>query len=165
MRVDKSWAFLFLFVLGLGLALWAGERNLQEKAVAKDEKKSLIRKELLSRTKQKLSPPRRNIFSLQRTESGETRVLPNNPQPLQKKTPGIAAEESSSLQMHVRYIGHIRSGEKIVALIILEDTALAVEKGEIISEGVQIGDVTPEYIEIIGPDSVRKKYTLEGDKE
>jgi Tfp pilus assembly protein PilP len=165
MRVDKNWGFLFLFVLCLGPALWAGERYLQEKAAAKDEKKSLIKKELLLRTKQKLSPPRRNIFSLRRTESGETRVLPNNPQPVQRKTPGITEEESSGLQMHIRYIGHIRSGKKIVALIILEDAALAVEKGEMISEGVQIGDITPEYIEVIGPDSVRKKYTLEGEKE
>jgi hypothetical protein len=165
MRFDKNWGFLFLFVLCLGSALWAGERNLQEKAAAKDEKKSLIKKELLLRTKQKLSPPRRNIFSLRRTGSGKTSVLPNNPQPIQKKTPGITEEETSGLQMHIRYIGHIRSGKKIVALIILEDAALAVEKGEMISEGVQIGDITPEYIEIIGPDSVRKKYTLEGEKD
>jgi Tfp pilus assembly protein PilP len=165
MRVDKNWAFLFLLVLSLGLALWAGGRNLQEKEAGQDEKKSLIKKELLLKKKQKLSPPRRNIFSLQRTERGETRVLPANPQPIQKKTPGITEDEPSGLQMHLRYIGHIRSGEKIVALIILEDTAFAVEKGEMISEGIQIGDVTPEYIEIIGPDSVRKKYTLEGEKK
>lgn len=166
MRVSTNGAFLFLFVLSLGLALWAGERNLQEKAAEKDEKKGLIKKELLVRTKKKLSPPRRNIFSLQRTtESGETRTLLNNPQPIQQQTPGVTEVEPSGPQMHLRYIGHIRSGEKIVALIILEDTALAVEKGEMISEGVQIGDVTPEYIEIIGPDSVRKKYTLEGEKE
>ncbi len=165
MRVDKHLALLFLFVLSLGLALWAGETNLQEKAQGKDEKKSLIKKELLSRAKKKMSSPRRNIFSLQRTESRETRILPNNPQPIQKKIPGITEEEPSGLQMHLRYIGHIRSPEKIVALIILEGTAFAVEKGEMISEGVQIGDVTPEYIEIIGPDSVRKKYPLEGEKE
>jgi len=72
MRVDKNWGFLFLFVLCLGLALWAGERNLQEKAAAKDEKKSLIKKELLLRTKQKLSPPRRNIFSLSRRKPQES---------------------------------------------------------------------------------------------
>jgi len=165
MRADKNLAFLFLFALSLCVALWAGERNLQEKAAAKDEKKSLIKKELLLRTKKKLSQPRRNIFSLRRTESGETRTFPNNPQPIQKKTPGITEEGPSPLQMHVRYIGHIRSGEKIVALIILEDTAFAVEKGEMISEGVQITDVTPEFIEIIGPDSVRKKYPLEGEKK
>jgi hypothetical protein len=164
MRVKKNWAFLFLFVLSLSLALWAGGRNAQEKEAGRDEKRSLVKKELLLKKKQKLSPPRRNIFSLQRTESGKTRVLPNNPQPIQKKTPGITEEEPSGLQIHLRYIGHIR-GEKIVALIILEDTAFAVEKGEMISEGVQIGDVTPEYIEIIGPDSVRKKYTLEGEKK
>ena len=165
MRVDKNSALLFLFVLSLGLALWAGETNLQEKAESKSEKKSLIKKELLSRAKKKLSPPRRNIFSLQRTERKETVVSPTNPQPIQKKTPGITEDKPTGLQMHLRYIGHIRSGKKIVALIILEDTAFAVEKGEMISEGIQIGDITPEYLEIIGPDSVRKKYTLEGEKE
>lgn len=165
MRVDRNGAVLFIFMVSLGLALWAGERNPQQKSAEKDEKRSLIKKELLVKTKQKLSPPRRNIFSLQRTEGGKARIVPNNPQPTQKKSSRITEIEPSNPQMRIRYIGHIRSGKKIVALIIIEDAAFAVEKGEMISEGVQIGEITSEYIEIIGPNSERKKYTLEGEKE
>lgn len=63
-----------------------------------------------------------------------------------------------------RYIGYIVFGEKIVALIIIDGNALAVEKGEMISEGVKVGEITPEEIEIMGPDSEKRKYSLEGKR-
>jgi Tfp pilus assembly protein PilP len=164
MKVDKK-AALFIFFLSLGLVLWAGEGQSQKKETAKGEEKSLIKKELLSKTKKKLAPARRNIFSLSRGVSEETRIVQNDPRTNPQKAARTTEKESSRSPVNIRYIGHIRSGQKIVALIVYEDTAIAVEKGEMINEGVQIGDVTPAYIEIIGPDSVRRKYTLEGEKE
>ena len=164
MKVDKK-AILFLFFLSLGLILWAGEGQSQKKETAKSEEKSLIKKELLSKTKKKLAPARRNIFSLRRGGSAETRITPTDPRTNPLKATRTTERESSGSPVNIRYIGHIRSGQKIVALIVYEDTAIAVEKGEMISEGVQIGDVTSEYVEIVGPDSVRRKYTLEGEKE
>ncbi len=164
MKVEKK-AALFIFFLSLGLALWAGEGQSKKKETAKGEEKSLIKKELLSKTKRKLAPARRNIFSLRRGGSEETRIVPADPRTTTQKTASSTEGEPSESSVNIRYIGHIRSGQKIVALIVYEDTAIAVEKGEMISEGVQIGDVTPAYIEIVGPDSVRRKYTLEGEKE
>jgi len=165
MRVDMKRVAFFIFFLSLGLALWAGQGKPQKKETAKDEKKSLIRKELLLKTKRRLDPPRRNIFSIRMGGSGETRIVPVNPQPNPQETSRIAGEESSELPLDIRYIGHIKSGEKIVALIIFEGSALAVEKGEMINERAQIGDVTSAFIEIIGSDSVKRKYPLEGEKE
>jgi hypothetical protein len=52
----------------------------------------------------------------------------------------------------------------MVALIVFEGDALAVEKGEVISEGVKIGEITPEEIEIIGSDSQKRRYYLEGER-
>lgn len=166
MRVDLKKVAFFIFFLSLGLALWAGQGKSQKKETAKDEKKSLIRKELLLKTKRRLDPPRRNIFSIRMGGSRETRVVPANAQPNpQKKTSIIPGEESSELPLDIRYIGHIKSREKIVALILFEGSALAVEKGEMINERAQIGDVTSAFIEIIGSDSVKRKYPLEGEKE
>jgi hypothetical protein len=164
MKVEMK-AALFIFILSLGLVLWAGEGQSQKKETAKGEEKSLIKKGLLSKTKKKLAPARRNIFSLRRGGSEETRIIPTNPRTNPQKAARTTEQKSSGSSEVIRYVGHIRSGQKIVALIVYEDTAIAVEKGEMISEGVQIGDVTPAYIEIVGPDSVRRKYTLEGEKE
>jgi hypothetical protein len=164
MKVEKKAAFFIIF-LSFGLAFWAEEGQSRKKETTKGEEKSLIKKELLSKTKRKLAPARRNIFSLRRGGNEETRIVPNDPRTTVQKTARSNEGESSRSQVNIRYIGHIRSGQKIVALIVYEDTAIAVEKGEMISEGVQIGDVTPAYIEIVGPDSVRRKYTLEGEKE
>lgn len=164
MKFDKK-AVVFLFFLSFITTLWAGESQSQKKETAKSEEQSLIKKELLSKTKKKLAPARRNIFSLRRGGGQETPVVPIGPRTAPQKAALMTESESSGSSVNIRYIGHIRSGQKIVALIVYEDTAIAVEKGEMISEGVQIGDVTPVYIEIIGPDSVRRKYTLEGEKE
>lgn len=164
MKVEKKAAFFIIF-LSFGLAFWAAEGQSQKKETTKGEEKSLIKKELLSKTKRKLAPARRNIFSLKRGRNEETRIVQTNPRTSAQKTARSTEGESSRSPVNIRYIGHIRSGQKIVALIVYEDTAIAVEKGEMISEGVQIGDITPSYIEIVGPDSVRRKYTLEGEKE
>ena len=67
--------------------------------------------------------------------------------------------------LNIRYIGYVVSSEKIVALLILEGNILAVEKGEMISKGVKIGEITPEVIEVIGPELEKKKYFLEGEKK
>ncbi len=34
-----------------------------------------------------------------------------------------------------------------------------------ISEGAKVGEITPEEIEIMGPDSEKRKYSLEREKE
>ncbi len=70
----------------------------------------------------------------------------------------------SLLAQNIKYIGYVVSCEKIVALIIIDGNALAVEKGETISEGAKVGEITPEEIEIIGPDSEKRKYSLEKGK-
>jgi len=73
-------------------------------------------------------------------------------------------EASSSLPVNIRYIGYVISADKMVALIVFEGNALAVERGELISEGVKIGKITPEEIEIVGSDSQKRRYYLEGEK-
>jgi hypothetical protein len=164
MKFDMK-AAVFIFFLSFGLTLWAGAGQSQKKETTKSGEQSLIKKELLTKTKKKLAPARRNIFSLRRGGSQETPIVPTHPRTAPQKAALMTERESSGASVNIRYIGHIKSGQKIVALIVYEDAAIAVEKGEMISEGVQIGDVTVAYIEIVGPDSVRRKYTLEGEKE
>jgi len=162
---DIRSAFFILF-LSIGLSVWAGEEKLQKKGLETGGGKSLIRKDLLLREKIELGNPVRNIFTLRRSisrqiERGPVR-LPQN----QKQNPPLPNkyEASSSLPVNIRYIGYVISDDKMVALIVFEGNAMAVESGEVMSEGVKIGKITPEEIEIIGSDSQKRRYYLKGEK-
>ncbi|MDH5465845.1 MAG: hypothetical protein OEY25_00330 [Candidatus Aminicenantes bacterium] len=154
-----------VLLLSFGLALWAGAQTPQEKETEKTQMKSLIRKELLQKEKQKIGPSRRNVFSLRAPGKVEPGKVPVNLDPNPQRVERMPDVEAAGLPLLIRYIGHIKSDSKITGLIIFEGSALAVVKEEMISEGVKIGEITPEYIEVIGPDSVKRKYTLEGEKE
>ncbi len=45
----------------------------------------------------------------------------------------------------------------------LEGEAMAVKAGEIIADGVQIVTITPTEISYMGPDSLTKTVSLEGE--
>ncbi|MCK4364290.1 MAG: hypothetical protein KAW85_05775, partial [Candidatus Aminicenantes bacterium] len=98
-----------------------------------------------------------------------SREIERNPVKLrqnQQQNPTLLSkyEGSSSLPLNIRYIGYVISDDKMVALIVFEGDALAVESGEVISEGVKIGKITPEEIEIVGSDSQKRRYYLEGER-
>ncbi len=163
MKVKR--ALFVVLLLSFGLALWAGAQTPQEKETEKKQIKSLIRKELLQKGKQKLGPSRRNVFSLRMPSRVDPGKAPVNFEPNPQRVERIPSKEAPGMPLLIRYIGHIKSDSKITGLIIFEGSALAVVNEEMIGEGVKIVEITPEYIEVIGPDSVRRKYTLEGEKE
>jgi hypothetical protein len=144
----------------------AGEEKLQNKGVEKDGGKSLIRKDLLMREKIELGNPVRNIFTLRRSVRREiqrnTVELPQSQQ--QNSSLPNKSGAFSSLPVNIRYIGYVISDNKMVALIVFEGNALAVERGELISDGVEIGKITTEEIEIVGSNSQKRRYYLEGEK-
>lgn len=126
--------------------------------------KSLIRKELLFAERKKLKPPRRNIFSPLSSEIREEgSPLLGLPQPLQQAG-ADSKDEVHSSSLNLRYIGYIDSGQRIVALIVFEGQALAVEEGEKISEQLQVGKISTKEIEIIGPGEAKTRYSLEGEE-
>jgi len=65
----------------------------------------------------------------------------------------------------LKYIGFVKSGQKIIALVILEGEALAVIENEMIGEEIRVGKVTSEEIELIGANSQKWIYSLEGEEE
>lgn len=169
MKFKKSLAAALIFFLGISLCLWAREGMFQKKKPKEKEIKSLIRKELLLKERKKLEPPRRIIFSPRSSGPPETQAdafrIGQNPPESSPETPSTLSENRSLVPSNIRYIGYIHSEDKIVGLIIFEGNASAVEEGEMISAGVKIGKITLEEIEIIGPDSEIRKYSLEGEKE
>jgi hypothetical protein len=166
MKVKEITSAFFILFLSIGLSIWAGEEKLQMKGLEKGVEKSLIRKDLLLREKIELGSPLRNIFTLKRSVSREIERNPVILQQNQQHNPTVPNryESSSSLPVNIRYIGYVISDDKMVALIVFEGNALAVERGEVISEGVKIGKITPEEIEIVGSDSQKRRYYLEGER-
>jgi hypothetical protein len=162
---DIRSAFFILF-LSMGLSVWAGEEKLQKKGLDKGGGKSLIRKDLLLRDKIELGNSVRNIFTLRRSVRREIQRNPVELLQNQQQNSNLPNKlgASSSLPVNIRYIGYVISAEKMVGLIVFEGNALAVERGELISDGVKIGRITTEEIEIIGSDSQKRRYYLEGEK-
>ncbi len=166
MKAKEIMSAFFILFLSIGLGVWAGEEKLQKKGLETGGEKSLIRKDLLLREKIELGNPARNIFTLRRSVSREIETDPVELRQNKQQNPTLPNkyEASSSLPVNIRYIGYVISADKMVALIVFEGNALAVESGEVISDGVKIGKITPEEMEIVGSDSQKRRYYLEGEK-
>ena len=81
----------------------------------------------------------------------------------QQNIEALEAELPSVSALGIRFIGYVKSGPKITALILFEGEALAVDVGEEIAEGVSISKITLEDITVIGPDQEPRKFPLEGE--
>ncbi|MBC8358226.1 MAG: hypothetical protein ISS41_03605 [Candidatus Aminicenantes bacterium] len=165
MKTKKIVSAFFLLFLGVFLANGEGQEKLQKIEAGEKGTKSLIRKELLLKKKIKLEPPQRNIFSVHKTDRQEKREDISRPQQNPSGNPAFSREAPSPGQLQIRYVGYVISGEKVIALIIFRGNTLAVEKGEMISEGVKVGEITSAAIEIVSSNSEKRKFPLEGEKE
>jgi len=131
---------------------------------------SLIMKELLMPPKKSLAPTKRNIFTKQRANSGAYGFSPSGDFQSPAHTSGqkISPDQEKSAmeeaRINVKYIGYVKSGKRVVALIILEGQTYAVESGDILEMGVTIGEITPDDMEIFDQGSEPKRITLEGEK-
>lgn len=133
------------------------------------ELKSLIRKDLLvTSRRQPLPPPKRNIFIRQRTNLGaEGSAFPGTD--LSQSQQGVLSQtdekaENEEIFLDLIYIGYVNSEQRVVALIIFKGRTYAVESGDILEGGINIGKITPDDVEISGPDSQSRKVKLEGEK-
>jgi len=157
--------FLFFLVSSL---IFPGIRQ-QDQSQKEQERKSLIMKELLTPRKKSLPPPRRNIFMRQRRnlDTGEFSPQEDFSSPGQTPKQGTSSAQKQAAEVetgvNVQYIGYVQSGERVVALIILQGQTYAVESGDVLEMGVTIGEITPEDLEILGQGSQTKRIRLEGE--
>jgi hypothetical protein len=165
----KAWV-LVSAILFFAVFVCAGSRQEAQESTPRKAKgqTSLVRKDLLQPTRKQLSPPLRNIFTRQRISSsgegseyfGEEQRLSPRGTPFQ----AVSENQNAEISINVKYIGYVNSEKRVIALIILNGETYAVESGDMLEGGVHIGEITPDDIEVIGPDSESNKVKLEGEK-
>ena len=165
MRYFRPIGFSLVLFLSFTAFISSQDKN-QEKTEKKRLSMSLIRKDILALDVKKLDPPKRNIFtpnSAGGQEIGEFEDKNKRQQAELQNLGTLGAELSSVRAFGLRYIGYVKSGQKITALILFEREALAVDVGEEIAEDVSISKITLENITMIGPDQEPRTFPLEGE--
>jgi len=157
-------------ILFFGFILFIGVETVTAQSEVRGEKpaQSFIRMDLLPTETSPMKPPLRNIFVPLR--SGMT--ARDYPLPVGDAPPGDPffpqpgarpADLLETTSLAVSYVGYIDSGQKIVGLILFQGEALTVVEGELLTDTLRVGAVTPENIEIFDRDSKPKIFSLEGE--
>jgi Tfp pilus assembly protein PilP len=118
-----------------------------------------------------MTPPQRNIFAPGARASRSVDILPqenqiSTPDDRTAETEVLQAEETAApplMTVNLRYIGFIESAQRMIALVVLEGQAIAVVEGEVVGEGIRIGKISREQVEIVLPDSSTRLFSLEGE--
>jgi len=164
MRIKKSLISLFILT---GIILFI-RNGLTQDDIPDKEMKNLIRKDLLFKGEEELDLPIRNIFSpvtSRRAQIG-TAVVEEERNDIPEEEPPEKIEEKKEParpSLNVRYIGYVRSDEKIVALILFRGQAFAVEKGELLEEKIEVKEVTVEEVALILGGFKPFKFAIEGE--
>jgi len=162
MRTDR----LAVLVVALGLSLSlqsAPQAGPKDKVPAGKKPTPLVRKDLLVFGKGEIAPPRRDIFRPR--DYGQLAAPPVVPagRPAPKR-PGPAVKAETSFVLDLVYLGSVRSGGRIVALILRDGQTMSVAEGDQIIPGYTAVRVTAEEIEVEGPDSQRKTFPRQGER-
>ena len=135
----------------------------KEKNEEANSRVSFIRMDLLRAEKKPLPPAPRSIFTAKRSEYPSIASAKLKEEMERIEEIGGIQREQSGEYLDLRYIGYVRSGTKIVALVIFQGEALAVAEGEMIVGGITVKKIGLEEIEVIGPDSKPSMFSLEGE--
>jgi hypothetical protein len=170
MKASNLLAESAALLLALGLSMNWGNSQPENKTIEDKSVQRLVRLDLLNLSKEETIPPKRNIFapasSAARPAVGAAAASGLAGAPFQAEEEGSSLEQEQApptLTIDLRYVGFVVSSDRFVALIILEGQAVAVAEGEVVAEGLRIGRITTEEIEVVLPDSSVRKYSLEGE--
>ncbi len=167
MRARISIVAFFILVSGIFLHSGIAQKRDKGESQETQEKGSLIRKDLLDFQNKEFPSPQRNIFVRQRVSyrqnEGSPSALGNFQMPNAENSSPQSESENQNIDFVLNYIGYVKSGTRVVALVLLEGDTYAVESGDVLVGGITIGEISPDDIEIIGSDSVSKRIKLEGE--
>jgi hypothetical protein len=137
--------------LGWAVALFA----------AQEDRKPLVRKDLLVFGSGEIAAPVRDIF---RPKTTAAPVVRRAGGPAVKSAAVPRPDAPPSFTLNLSYIGSIKSGGQIIALVLRNGQTVSVGEGDEIAPGYKVVKVTAEAIVIQGPNSERKTFLLQGDR-
>lgn len=178
-KIIAVWIVL-LGVVPLAAAPAAGVQT-GPQAVEGNKVPPLVRIDLLGQAPAQTAPPKRNIFSPRTGPSGrpeavvsigevraagQSSVNPGGAAAVPPAQSDAGSTAAPAFSIDLRFIGFVESQRtrKIIGLVIFQGQAVAVDEGEVISEGIRIGKISREEIEVILPDSSTRKFSLEGEE-
>jgi len=153
--------FLVLAVFSLASALPAVQKDKTRTPAARDDK-PLIRKDLLTFSGGEIVPPRRDIFRPLASAQPVVPQIPSAKAPAQKRQ--ASANEPPAFALNLVYVGSVRAAGKIVALLLKDGQTISAAVGDEIIPGYKVLRVTPDEIEVGGPNSERKTFARQGDR-
>ena len=129
----------------------------------------LVRLDLLAAPASAPDPaaPVRDLFSPGRGARPDPVLAPpEEPGDADESEAGIDAEggEPEPPGLDATYIGFVRSGRTIIALVVSGGQAMAVAEGEEIVPGQKVERIAPDRIEVVGADGRRTSVPIQGEQ-
>ncbi|MCU0243897.1 MAG: hypothetical protein MUE80_03930 [Acidobacteria bacterium] len=125
--------------------------------------KPLVRLDLLVLGPGEVPPPVRDIFrpraaasAAVQTGGPSVRPAPGGPAPAPAPAPAFA--------LNISYLGSIKSGGRVIGLVLRGGQTLDVGEGDEIAPGYKVVGVTAEAIVVEGPNGERKTFAKQGDR-
>lgn len=109
----------------------------------------------------------RDIFSPGRAVAVPAAVAPGLAEPSDEEDPGPeGAPEAAPVEpaLDITYIGYVRSGGKMVALVFSDGLALAVAEGEEVFPGIKVEKIGPDRIDLVESDGKRTSVPIQGEQ-
>jgi hypothetical protein len=128
---------------------------------AQEDRKPLVRKDLLVFGSGEIAAPVRDIF---RPKTAAPPAVRRAGGPAVKSAAVSQPDAPPSFTLNLSYIGSIKSGGQTIALVIRNGQTVSVGEGDEIAPGYKVVGVTAEAIVIQGPNSERKTFPRQGDR-
>jgi hypothetical protein len=148
-------AFRKVVIAGLALG-WAVSLF-----AAQEDRKPLVRKDLLVFGSGEIAAPIRDIF---RPMTTAPLVVRRAGEPAVKSAAVPRPDAPRSFTLNLSYIGSIKSGGQTIALVLRNGQTVSVGEGDEIAPGYKVVKVTAEAIVVQGPNSERKTFSRQGDR-
>ena len=128
---------------------------------AQEDRKPLVRKDLLVFGSGEIAAPVRDIF---RPKTAAPPAVRRAGGPAAKSAAVSQPGAPPSFTLNLSYIGSIKSGGQIIALVIRNGQTVSVGEGDEIAPGYKVVGVTAEAIVVQGPNMERKTFQRQGDR-
>jgi hypothetical protein len=125
--------------------------------------KPLVRKDLLVFGSGQIAAPVRDIFRPKASASAVA-VRPLGGPAVKPPAGVVVPEAAPAFALNVSYIGSIKAGGHIIALVLRGGQTLSVGEGDELAPGYKVVGVTAEAIVVQGPNGERKTFPRQGDR-